>query len=404
MNLVKLQKFFEELKNHIEDGEINEIKKLAKTLKEQLDQDVIWLPIMTDEDGNNLLHLTIRTGSIDLVKTLVETTKNQLNWSSICPYLENKNGFKPVDCIPPQAEETFKSAIKRNLSPREPAVKFDQFSIIEQCQRYLICNVVKKPEEYNIEDVVNIINDINGGMCLGLSGLWAQSILSGQPETYYNMIEKIMSCGDFSKNTEHELQQHFEYTIQLVRSFLLIGKDINEASEKKYVSNPALAQAKDMPYQKQEDVVGIWGQENSLKNEYHLSYSPESGRLGDFFTNFANPMNDGKLIMIDGQTHSTACYFKDNTFYFFDANKELKTSDNGISYTAIVDVNLDPDYNISLGKIIQEALYPKGVDPLWDDITFRVVAKLGCNSGSYPSKQELEKMGASSQISTGPES
>ncbi|EHL32200.1 hypothetical protein LDG_5572 [Legionella drancourtii LLAP12] len=395
---MNLQKFFGEFKNHIEDGEINEIKNLSKTLNDQLGRDAIWLPIMTDEEGNNLLHLAISTGSIDTVRTLVEETKNLLHWSSICPYMENKQGLKPVDSIPLQAEERFKSVIKRNFSPIESSIRFEQFSIIEQCQRYLISQTIKNPEEYKLEDVVNIINDIHGGMCLGLSGLWAQSILSGQPEIYFNMIEKIMNCHDFSKNMEPALQQHFEYTIQLVRSFLLIGKDLDEAREKKYRFNPVLDQSKDMPYQKQEDVVAIWGQQKYLQNEYYLSYYPGPDHFGDFFINFVNPQNDGKLIMIDGLTHSTACYFKENKFYFFDSNKEIKTSDNGISYTAIVDVNLDPDYNLSLGKIVQDALYPKGVEPSWDDITFRVVDKLGSNVGLYPSKQELENRKSSLEI------
>lgn len=398
MNFNKIQAIFNQFKDHIIYGEINEIKELAQTLARELGEDAVWLPIITDKDGNNLLHLAISTGDRSIVRTLCEETgkvNSKIDWMSICSYMENKDGKKPVDCVPEKPQqENFESIIERNFTPQQPPVQFDQKSIIKQFQRYLISNTIKNPEEYNIEDVVNIINDINEGMCLGLSGLWAQSILNGQPGMYFEMIDKIMNCKDFSIDMDPKLQQHFEYVIQLVRSFLLLGKDINEARSKNSVSNDNSfhAQAKDLPEQKQKDLVGIWGKEESLQNEYYLSYSPGSGHFGDFFTNFANQQNDGKLMMIDGQLHSTACYFKDNKFYFFDSNKEIQGSDNSISYTAIVDVNIDPKYDITLGNIIQNALYPNGVDPWWDDITFRVADRAGNIPGSYPSKEILENM------------
>ncbi|KTD60360.1 hypothetical protein Lsai_0110 [Legionella sainthelensi] len=160
------------------------LEQLSDLLRHARDIGIKDLAIMTDDEGNTILHHAIMQADFMIMRTLSTYEAGFEESLSI----KNKAGKTPYDCVSDLPEEKMEFTIKAREMFN---ASWKQSFILEQFRQFL--RYQQKKEEYKEEDVNEIIKVLREGHCNGISSLWLQCQLNGEKQKYYELMKDIVA-------------------------------------------------------------------------------------------------------------------------------------------------------------------------------------------------------------------
>lgn len=377
------------------------------------------LPFLTDDKGDTIAHALCRCSNKNFMKLILQGAEVQFRPSFYIANLENK---KSLDCMQDNEINTpLKNMLKRNLLSIQPS--YSQAWILDQFKLYLYHQATRNQAAYSIESIDNICQQIEEGQCFGFCSLWAKGCLNKNYHSYSDLLRDIILWDRDYKNINTNLSIKFETAISLIRSHHDLPFEMTDQLVqrdrliKNGLFNNILENAKDFQYRQRDyssssynssnhqyEIIKNWGVDHYQCENNLMLYPTNQFDIGDYFTEFLKPENNGKVLVIWAAEHYISCYFLDNNLYLINPSDEIICSANDNNFNEPLGTKIDITKEQSMNDILdfisnsffkenkREIKNENNFDwgPTVYSINFRALDLRGKQVGHYPTQESLE--------------